>query len=154
MSGPLPDRAAEVELATSLMRCHLPEYLCNCLLACGFDTLKAIGEMKVNSSLKPSECSDDSVKEIETYINENHSGDMKYTYMEAATGKIPPGHRLAFQHFNGLVKVKIDMRVNECQCLRKRMSAAFANEIPSKKGAKVPVLKIGGKESITRPVCL
>ena len=47
MSGPpLPERAAQVELATSLMRCHLPEYLCNCLLACGFDTLKAIAEMK------------------------------------------------------------------------------------------------------------
>ena len=43
LSGPpLPERAAQVELA----RCHLPEYLCNCLLACGFDTLKAIAKMK------------------------------------------------------------------------------------------------------------
>ena len=80
----------------------------------------------MNSSLKTSECSDDSVKEIETFINENHSGDMKYTYVEAATCKILPGHRLVLQHFIGLVKVKIGIRVNECQCLRKRkMNAAF-----------------------------
>ena len=131
MSGPpLPERAAQVELATSLMRCHLPEYLCNCLLACGFDTLKAIAEMKVNSS---SECSDDSVQEIETYINENHSGNIKYLYMEAATCKIPPGHRLALQQFIALVKVKIGIRMDECQCGRKRkMSAASACEKPEK----------------------
>uniref|UniRef100_A0A1X7TEF9 Uncharacterized protein n=1 Tax=Amphimedon queenslandica TaxID=400682 RepID=A0A1X7TEF9_AMPQE len=109
---PLPDEAAQVELAASLMSCHLAEYLSNCQLACGFDNLKANAEMKFNSN---SECSDDSVKERETYFNENHSSNIRYLYTEAVTGKVSPGHRLALQQFIGLVNIKIGIRMDECE---------------------------------------
>ena len=72
MSETLPDRAT----AKSLMTSHLPQYLCNCLLLCIFDTLEVISEMKVNSTL----LAGDSVHEIEKYVNENVPGDMQYTH--------------------------------------------------------------------------
>ena len=106
MSETLPDRAT----AKSLMTTHLPQYLCNCLLLCGFDTLEVISEIKVNSTLSAG----DSVHEIEKYVNENVPGDMQYTHMAAPSCKVPPGHRIALQKFIGLVKVKLGMG-NETQ---------------------------------------
>lgn len=125
MSETLPDRAT----AKSLMTSHLPQYLCNCLLLCGFDTLELISEMKVNSTSSAG----DSVHEIEKYVNENVPGDMQYTHMAAPTCKVPPGHRIALQKFIGLVKVKLGMGERDS---KRKISGAF-NSITKPKKAKV-----------------
>ena len=88
----------DMEEALELMKCKLPEYLVNCLVAAGYDTISVISKID-----------DDSLQEIESFIAETFPDDMKYMHSSSTRNcRFPPGH----------VK-KLKMFVEELQSLKK-----------------------------------
>lgn len=86
--------------AISHMKRTLPEYVVNCFVASGFDTLPVISDMDISS--EPG----NSLQEIEHYINDECSEDPGCT-RTATIGrkfKFPPGHRHAIENFVKEVK--------------------------------------------------
>lgn len=65
----------EVEVEC-LMSAHLPQYICNCFKASGFDSLGVIADMNISKECGAS----DSIKLIEDFINTNFSGNSSYSY--------------------------------------------------------------------------
>ena len=72
------------EEALQLMK--LPQYVVNCLVAAGFDTLNVIAYMDVSSN------SGNSIEEVEGYIRTEHPEWLP-------NGKFSPGHRLRIRLF-------------------------------------------------------
>ena len=87
----------DMEEALELMKCKLPEYLVNCLVAAGYDTISVISKID-----------DDSLQEIESFIAETSPDDMKHMHSSSTRNcRFPPGY----------VK-KLKMFVSDqCQCL-------------------------------------
>ena len=88
----------DMEEALELIKYKLPEYLVNCLVAAGYDTISVI-----------SKTDDDSLQEIESFIAETFPDDMKCMHSSSTRNcRFPPGH----------VK-KLKMFVEEFQSLKK-----------------------------------
>ena len=79
------------------MKTRLPEYIANCFMVSGFDTLSIIAEMDVSSN------PGNSVQQIEEYVNENNSEDpqCRLACVGKSSGKFkfPPGHRCTIEKF-------------------------------------------------------
>ena len=75
--------------ACALMQRKLPEYVVNCLVAAGYDTLDVIAEMDV--SYDPG----NSIQVIEDFIAKEHPDDPQFirSTMAPSSFKFPPGHR-------------------------------------------------------------
>ena len=72
----------DMEEALELMKCKLPEYLVNCLVVAGYDTISVISKID-----------DDSLQEIESFIAETFPDDMKYMHSSSTRNcRFPPGH--------------------------------------------------------------
>jgi len=86
--------------ALQVMKAKLPEYVVNCFVASGYDTLSVISEMDVSSD------PGNSIQLIEEYINENHSDDPNCKHIRSSSKafKFPPGHRLAIKSFISEIK--------------------------------------------------
>ena len=84
-----------IEEATKLMKQRLPEYVVNCFISAGFDTLAVIADMDTSS--EPG----NSLQVIEEFISNEHPNDPKFTRGTMATGmfKFPPGHRHTITKF-------------------------------------------------------
>ena len=91
---PLSPHSTEVQKAVSAMNtAKLPRYVIESFLATGYDTLPIISEMDVN------EGPDNTLAEIESYINKN---DKKIAVTPNASDckfEILPGHRRAVRNF-------------------------------------------------------
>ena len=87
---------SEETKAERLMRLRLPEYIVNCLLVAGFDTLDVIAKMNVGQ--EPG----NSIEMVENFVTANFSGDERYMYAplgQQIVCKFPPGHRLRIEQF-------------------------------------------------------
>ena len=62
------------QVAIKIMQTNLPEYVVNCFVAAGFDTLEVIADM--DTSGEPG----NSLQLIEDFINNEHPGDTKFTH--------------------------------------------------------------------------
>lgn len=101
--------------ALLLMQSKLPEYIVNCFVAAGFDTIGAIATMDV------SENPENSLHVIEEFINRKHPNDPRFTFNAmASTLEFPPGHRGIVKSFVNEVK-QLD---EEKRAIRKRHSKA------------------------------
>lgn len=106
---------SQKQVAIKIMRTNLPEYVVNCFVAAGFDTLEVIADM--DTSGEPG----NSLQLIEDFINNEHPGDTKFTHgtTAASTFKFPPGHR----------------QIKYCKVCAANKAAGGRNEkIASKKG--------------------
>ena len=72
--------------ALYLMKSKLPQYVVNCFISAGFDTLKVISHMDVSNN------AGNSIEEIEEYIRNEHPDWL-------SNGRFSPGHRLRIQVF-------------------------------------------------------
>ena len=86
---------SQKQVAIKIMRTNLPEYVVNCFVAAGFDTLEVIADM--DTSGEPG----NSLQLIEDFINNEHPGNTKFTHgtTAASTFKFPPGHRQSIAKF-------------------------------------------------------
>lgn len=90
---------AQQQKALLLMRSKLPEYIINCFVAAGFDTISAIATMDV------SENPENSLHVIEEFINRKHPNDPRFTFNAMASAlEFPPGHRGIIKSFVNEVK--------------------------------------------------
>ena len=106
------------QVAIKIMRTNLPEYVVNCFVAAGFDTLEVIADM--DSSGEPG----NSLQLIEDFINNEHPGDTRFTHgtTAASTFKFPPGHRQSIAKFVQQTKLQEEEMRRLC---RKRESEGF-----------------------------
>ena len=72
--------------ALYLMKSKLPQYVVNCFISAGFDTLKVISHMDVSNN------AGNSIEAIEEYIRNEHPDWLP-------NGRFSPGHRLRIQVF-------------------------------------------------------
>ena len=87
-----------VREAVTMMRRNLPEYVVNCFVAAGYDTLDIIAEMDVSD--KPG----NSLQVIEEFIAKEYPNDPQYTRCTMAPSfKFPPGHQQRIAKFVGEV---------------------------------------------------
>lgn len=91
------------------MKSKLPQYVVNCLIAAGFDTLKVISYMDVSSNVG------NSIEEVEDFIAKEHPDWLP-------NGKFSPGHRLRIQLFVQEVQksftAKVTLGKNKSVCRR------------------------------------
>ena len=115
--------------AISVMRRKLPGYVVECLVAAGYDTLAAIGNMDISHE------AGNSIQLIEEYINSTHPNDPKFmrtNNMAATTFKIPPGHRQTIETFVKEIRQQEDEKTRR---VRKRVSESSC-AVPKRKLAK------------------
>ena len=75
--------------ATTLMRQNLPEYVVNCFIASGYDTLQAVSTI-----------GDENLQEIEEFINSEYPQDERFISNSFATStKFLPGHKRLIMDF-------------------------------------------------------
>ena len=123
--------------AIKVMKRKLPEYIVNCFIASGFDTLAIISEMDISS--KPG----NSLQQIEEYITAEHSEDpgCMRDHIFSGNFKFPPGHRHTIEKFvnemNELQRKK-PCKKRECEdrCIlqkkkRKVTTSVTDKEIPN-----------------------
>ena len=86
---------SKVQSVEQLLRSTLPDYIVNCLLVAGFDTLDVLARMDVGS--QPG----NSIEIIEDYISCNFPGDARYMHapLLGSMCKFPPGHRIRIERF-------------------------------------------------------
>ncbi len=86
--------------AISYMKQMLPDYVVQCFIASGFDTLSVISHM--NISMDPG----NSIQEIEKFINDECADDPRYARGITVGNRFrfPPGHRHAIEAFVRKVK--------------------------------------------------
>ena len=76
------------------MRKNLPEYIVNCFLAAGYDTLPIIDEMDVSD--EPG----NSLQVIEEFIFKQHPNDPEFYHKNNTAALLfPPGHRRRIERF-------------------------------------------------------
>ena len=108
--------------ALLLMLSKIPEYIINCFVPAGFDTIGAIATMDVFGN------PDNFLHVIEEFINRKHPNDPKFSFnAKASTVEFPPGYRGIVKSFIHEVR-KLD---EEKRAIRKRH-----NTITSEKGKK------------------
>ena len=80
----------QVEEAKTFMQQRLPEYVVNCLISSGFDTLPLIADMDVKS-----------LDDVEQFCRSFQGQLMQYPISTMASGSFifPPGHRKAILKF-------------------------------------------------------
>jgi hypothetical protein len=91
--------------ALMLMKKYLPEYIVNCFVAAGYDTLDVIADMDVSD--KPG----NTLEEIATFIAKEYPGDPRFVRGTMSRSSVfPPGHhrRIAsfVKHVNHLQEEK------------------------------------------------
>lgn len=70
----------DVEEALELLKSRLPKYLINCLVAAGYDTIPVISQID-----------DQSIHEIESFIDEAFPGDIEYMHSSSTPNcRFPP----------------------------------------------------------------
>lgn len=85
--------------ALLLMQRKLPQYVINCFVAAGFDTIDAIATMDISKN------PENSLHVIEEFINRKHPNDPQFTSTNSAsTVEFPPGHRGLIESFVREVK--------------------------------------------------
>ena len=106
------------QIAIKIMRRKLPEYVVNCFVAAGFDTLEVIADM--DTSGKPG----NSLQLVEDFINNEHPGDPKFTHgtTAASTFRFLPGHRQSIAKFVQQTKQQEEEKRRLC---RKRESGGL-----------------------------
>ena len=112
MAEEAPSYALLTEEALKLMKQRLPEYVVNCFVSAGFDTLDVIADMDTSSD------PGNSLQAIEDFINAEHaSDDPKFSRgtMATSTFKFPPGHRHAITKFMKEVKQLKEEKKRTCQ---------------------------------------
>ncbi len=92
----------------SILKQNLPQYIVNCFLAAGYDTLAEIAKMDVSTKTAVNP-----IDTIESFINEQFPGDKRFTHFGSNKCKIPPGHRSRNTSFikNVIHSEKLDRRV-------------------------------------------
>lgn len=95
--------------AVKLIRSKLPEYIQECLLVSGFDTLDTIASMN-------NDC-DKFVDQVEQFIQENFPGNSLYCNPHSTTCKFPPGHRIRIRQFVTEVKSLVENRKRKQECV-------------------------------------
>ena len=72
----------DIKEALELMKCKLPEYIINCLVAAGYDTLPVISKLD-----------NESIHEMESFIAETFPDDSNYMHSSSTPNRrFPPGH--------------------------------------------------------------
>ena len=72
----------DIKEALELMKCNLPEYIINCLVAAGYDTLPVISKLD-----------NESIHEMESFIAETFPDDSNYMHSSSTPNRrFPPGH--------------------------------------------------------------
>lgn len=106
------------QVAIKIMRTKLPEYVVNCFVAAGFDTLDVIADM--DTSGKPG----NSLQLVEDFINNEHPGDPKFSHGTTAgsTFRFLPGHRQSIAKFVQQTKQQEEEKRRLC---RKRESGGL-----------------------------
>ena len=84
--------------ALHLMKSKLPQYVVNCLVAAGFDTLKVLSMMDVSNNER------NSISEVEEYVCKERPDCLPH-------GKFPPGHRIRIQMFVKEVQALVNPKV-------------------------------------------
>jgi hypothetical protein len=80
--------------ALMLMKKYLPEYIVNCFVAAGYDTLDVIADMDVSD--KPG----NTLEEIATFIAKEYPGDPRFVRGTMSRSSVfPPGHRRRIASF-------------------------------------------------------
>lgn len=97
----LLDQYTEVD---KLLRDTLPEYVANCFLEAGFDTLDVIADMDVSND------PGNSIELIEEFIAKEFPGDPKYINNPKLSCHFLPGHHLRIVRFVQQVKHMINSK--------------------------------------------
>ena len=113
------------EEAIIMMQSKLPEYVVNCFVASGYDTLSVIADMDVSSN------QDSSFNKIEDFINSEYPGDPKYIHISNSSSlKFPPGHRQTIAKF---VQEVSSLEAEKQRLCRKREASTSTSLVKPKK---------------------
>ena len=112
--GACDDEEPIEDKTISLLLSKLPQYVVNCFITAGYDTIDVIKDIN-----------DNKLDDLEEFINNNFPKNQKYIHPDFNICKIPPGHRMRIAKF-----------VQEISCKntsRKRLQSTFADSKTSKK---------------------
>lgn len=97
------DAEALTKVALVLLRKDLPEYIVNCFVASGYDTLPIIAEMDISD--EPG----NTLQVIEQFIAKEYPNDRRFSRSTISPSSLfPPGHRRRIERFVNDVRKQLE----------------------------------------------
>ena len=108
--------SAEANLISLLhSNCKLPQYIVNCFITTGYDTVEVIKDMD-----------DQKLNDMEVFINKHFPKNVKYIHPDYDTYMFPPGHRMR------IIQVVQEMRSISLTNSRKLPHHMYSQVLPQK----------------------